>query len=146
CKYGRYHGIVYFVGNKPNWNEIKQWLRFLDNESIKRQKYLKAYFVYGNENSYNKAARQNELEKIGKELRLKNMALTYVPSFSDSKTEANLNKINPSVQNTFIIYKNRSIVAKYIDLKPGSENFKLISETLDKTRGMYFDLDESKYD
>lgn len=30
CKYGRYHGIVYFVGNNPNWNDIKKWLTFLE--------------------------------------------------------------------------------------------------------------------
>jgi protocatechuate 3,4-dioxygenase beta subunit len=29
CKYGRYHGIVYFVGNHPNWEHIKKWLSFL---------------------------------------------------------------------------------------------------------------------
>jgi len=40
CKYGRYHGIVYFVGNNPNWTEIKSWLKFLDTESITREKYL----------------------------------------------------------------------------------------------------------
>ena len=47
CKYGRYHGIIYFVGNNPNWDEIKKWLKQLDNESVIREKYLKAYFVYG---------------------------------------------------------------------------------------------------
>lgn len=24
CKYGRYHGIIYFVGDNPNWQEIKE--------------------------------------------------------------------------------------------------------------------------
>jgi protocatechuate 3,4-dioxygenase, beta subunit len=28
CKYGRFHGIVYFVGNHPNWDDIKKWLIF----------------------------------------------------------------------------------------------------------------------
>ena len=63
CKYGRYHGIVYFVGNNPNWDEIKKWLKQLDNESVIREKYLKAYFVYGNSKNYNKQTRQTELEK-----------------------------------------------------------------------------------
>jgi protocatechuate 3,4-dioxygenase beta subunit len=26
CKYGWYEGILYFVGNNPNWAEIRQWL------------------------------------------------------------------------------------------------------------------------
>lgn len=108
---------------------------------MSRQKYLKAYFVYGNENAYSKSKRANELETIGRELNLQRTALTFVPSFSDSKTEANLNNINPETENTFIIYKNRRIVDKYIDLKANSENFALISNSLDRTRGDFFDLD-----
>lgn len=141
CKYGRYHGIVLFVGNNPDWDDIKKWLGFLELQSMSRQKYLKAYFVYGNENAYSKSKRANELETIGRELNLQRTALTFVPSFSDSKTEANLNKINPETENTFIIYKNRRIVDKYIDLKANSENFALISNSLDRTRGDFFDLD-----
>ena len=145
CKYGRYHGIVYFVGNNPNWVEIKSWLKFLDTESIAREKYLKAYFIYGNSNNFDKQSRQTELEKIGNELGLKKVALTFVPSFADRESEVNLNKINPSVENTFIIYRHRAIIDKYINLKPTLDNFQLISETLDKTKGNYFDLEEHKH-
>ncbi len=146
CKYGRYHGIVYFVGDHPNWDEIKKWLVFLENESLARSKYLKAYFVYGNENGYTKSSRLKELEKIGKELNLKKIALTFVPSMHDIETEANLNKINPQVANTFIIYRYRSIVDKFVNLKPTSDNFKLISTTLDQTKGDFFNLEAPKHD
>jgi protocatechuate 3,4-dioxygenase beta subunit len=145
CKYGYYHGILYFVGNNPNWNEIKSWLRYLEQESVKRKKYLKAYFVYGNGRSYSQASRRKELEQIGKELDIKNVALTFVPSFSDKKTNVNLSKINPDVENTFILYRRRNIIDKYIDLKPTSENFKLLSDILDRTKGDYFDLPEPKH-
>lgn len=146
CKYGRYHGIVYFVGDKPNWDDIKKWLEQLDNESIIREKYLKAYFVYGNSNNFNKQTRQMELEKIGTELNLQKIALTFVPSFADTESEVNLNNINPNVENTFIIYRHRTIVDKYINLKPTDHNFKLIAEILDKTKGNYFDLHEPKHE
>jgi len=145
CKYGRYHGIIYFVGNNPNWNKIKTWLQFLEQESLTRQKYLKVYFVYGDEENYNKYERDIQLEKLGKELNIKNIALTFVPSFSDKKTEVSLNKINPTVENTFVIYKHRNIIGKYIDLNPTIQNFKMISEILDKTKGDYFNLPEPKY-
>ncbi len=141
CKYGRYHGIVYFVGNNPTWDDIKKWLTFLEQQSIARSKYLKAYFVYGNDHDYSKDKRQKELEKIGIELNLKNIALTFVPSFSDTESEANLNKINPDMENTFIIYRNRSIIDKYINLKPTQEIFNLLSKKLDTNKGDYFDLD-----
>lgn len=141
CKYGRYHGILYFVGENPNWEDVKKWLRFLEMESIRRQHYLKAYFVYGNPHSFDKNTRQTELENLGKELGLQKTALTFVPSFSDAATEAHLNQINPAVSNTFVIYKNRSIVDKFIDLSPTPENFQLLSAVLDKTKGAYFELE-----
>jgi protocatechuate 3,4-dioxygenase beta subunit len=146
CKYGRYHGIVYFVGNNPNWYNIKKWLTFLEQESIKRSKYLKAYCVYGNENGYSKNTRTKELEKIGTELNLKNVALTFVPSMTDTESEVNLNKINPDVENTFVIYRHRSIIDKFTDLEPTADNFQRISNTLDKTKGDYFNLSEPKYE
>ncbi len=146
CKYGRYHGIVYFVGNKPDWNDIKSWLTFLERESVKRQRYLKVYFVYGNENNYNKEVRMQEIEQIGKKLNIVHTALTFVPSFTNTATEAHLNKINPEVENTFIIYKHRSIVDKHINLKPTKENFRAISQSLNKTQGLYFNLPEPEHD
>lgn len=146
CRYGRYHGILYFVGNHPDWNEIKNWLQFLEQESEKRKQYLKVYFIYGNKENYNKQSRQTELEKLGIEMNIKNMALTFVPSFTDKATEAYLNKINPEVKNTFIIYRHRSIVDKYTDLKPTTANFKMLSDALNKTQGDYFGLPEPEYE
>ena len=144
CKYGWYHGILYFVGNKPNWNEIKDWLQFLDMESLKREEYLKVYFVYGNENKYDKETRIQELEKLGTELDLKKIALTFVPSFNDKSSEIHLNRINPNVTNTFFLYKRSNIFEKYVDLKPSQENFKKIVERLDKSANEYFKLSKPK--
>lgn len=144
CKYGWYHGILYFVGNNPNWTEIKQWLTFLESESKKRERYLKVYFVYGNENDYNKTTREQELKKLGKELNLEKVALTFVPSFSDTESEINLNKINSNVDNTFLLYKRSKVVDKFVNLEPSQDNFKLITERLDQTINEYFDLPKSK--
>lgn len=146
CKYGRYHGILYFVGNKPNWDEIKKWLQFLEQESIKRQKFLKVYFVYGNPNTYNKENRIKQLEELGSELNLKSVALTFVPSFSDTFSNINKSRINSNLENTFIIFKQRDIIDKYVNLKPTEANFSLISTVLDKTRGEYFSLAGVEYE
>lgn len=140
CKYGWYHGILYFVGNNPNWDEIKLWLTFLENESTQREKYLKVYFVYGNENAYNESARENELATLGKDLQLEKVALTFVPSFSDSASEIDLNNIDSDAENTFIIYKRSRIIDRFINLKPSQDNFSLISTRLDQTINEYFDL------
>jgi len=140
CKYGWYHGILYFVGNNPNWPEINQWLQFLEKESQKREKYLKVYFVYGNEAAYNKASREKELETLGRNLQLQNVALTFVPSFKDTESEIHLNKINPATQNTFLLYKRSRIIDKFIDLKPTEENFAQIQQRLNQSINEYFHL------
>ncbi|WP_282043400.1 intradiol ring-cleavage dioxygenase [Winogradskyella flava] len=144
CKYGWYHGILYFVGNKPNWDEVKDWLMFLDLESQKRENYLKVFFVYGKESNYTKDKRIQELEKLGTELDLQKVALTFVPSFKDKSSEINLNKIDPNVKNTFLIYKRSNIIDKYVDLEPNQENFKKIINRLDETTNQYFKLLRSK--
>jgi protocatechuate 3,4-dioxygenase beta subunit len=140
CKYGRYHGILYFVGNKPNWDEIKQWLVFLEKESIKRDKYLKVYFIYGNSTEYNKQSRQTELQKLGQELNIVKTALTHVPSFSDTESDMYLTKIDENTTNTFLLYKRSNLIGKYINLKPTQENFNLLLKKLDETINEYFKL------
>lgn len=144
CKYGWYNGILYFVGNNPEWNDVKSWLTFLDRESQKREKYLKVYFIYGNETNYDKNNRIQELEELGTELGLEKVALTFVPSFNDRASEVYLNKIDPNVINTFLIYKRSNIFEKYVDLKPNQENFYEITKHLNNSENEYFKLSRPK--
>lgn len=140
CKYGRYHGILYFAGAGEDREDLKKWLVFLERESIKRSRYLKIYCI-----SEGSDDQKKQLEQLGTELNLKKTALCLVPSFSDRETEAYLNRISANVTNTFIIYKYRNIVDKYISLKPTTENFNQISKALDGTKGDYFELPHIPY-
>jgi protocatechuate 3,4-dioxygenase beta subunit len=141
CKYGRRHGILYFVGNRPDWTDIRKWLAFLEQESVARGKNLKAYFVYGNADGYSHDARQEELERLGSELNLKHMALTFVPSLTDSNSEIGLSRLDPSAS-TIIVYRNRTIVDKFVDLKATTASFQEIRATLDRTKGAPVDPTE----
>ena len=140
CKYGWYHGVLYFVGNNPNWDEIKLWLSYLEKESVKREKYLKAYFIYGNEINFNKSKVEMKLASVGKELHLEKTALTFVPSFKDEGSKIHLNKINSAVENNIILYKRSLVIDNFINLKPTAENFNLLSNRLDETINEFFDL------
>lgn len=146
CKYGRFHGIEFFVGNRPNWTEIRQWLVFLEEESKQRGNRLKTYFIYGNEHSFNSAERRKQLEELGKELGLTKVALTFVPSLTDTESEVHLNKINSDAENTFIIFKHRTIVGKFINMKPTKEGFLRLKQTLESNSGNYFHLPELAHD
>ncbi len=140
CKYGRYHGVIFFTGNQPNWPSIQQWLQFLERSAEQYKDSLKTYFVYGNERDYSATARQQLLESLGKELKLQRTALTYVPSMHDEETEVYLNEIDPNVENTIIIYKHRRIVGKFINLSPTENNFKKIQSVIETSKGRYFGL------
>ncbi|MGF1922674.1 MAG: intradiol ring-cleavage dioxygenase, partial [Bacteroidia bacterium] len=140
CKYGWYNGVLYFVGDRPNWVEIKAWLLFLEKESAKREQYLKVYFIYGNENNYDKAAREYELAQLGMELQLQKVALTFVRSFADKESEVHLNRINRLAESTFMIYRRTRVINNFVNLKPTRSNFDLISAALDRSANEYFDL------
>jgi protocatechuate 3,4-dioxygenase beta subunit len=140
CKYGRYHGLLYFVGNAPNWEHIEKWLVYLEKESAKRKQYLKSYFIYGNEADYSKSGRTKELEALGKKLGLQYLALTFVPSFLDKASEVDLNQIDQNVESTLLLYRNSNIIDKFIGLEPTDENFKMVSQRLDDTTDDLFQL------
>lgn len=130
------------MGNKPNWPDITVWLRFLEAESRQWGKYLKAYFIYGNEKGYDPAERHKELAQIGAELNLKNIALTFVPSLKDRESEVYLNKINPTVSSTLVLYRQTTIIDTFIDYKPTATHFKTIQDLLNHTQSRYMDLPE----
>lgn len=136
CKYGRYHGVILFAGTNCDWSEIKNWLSFLEKQSIQRGKYLKVYFVYANSEQ---AAAIKKLEELGNSLHLERIALTWVSSFSDRKSEVYLNKIPATARNSIVIYKNRSITERYVDLPATEDNFRILADHLDKTRSPYFE-------
>ncbi len=140
CKYGRYLGILYFVGNNPDWTDIKKWLKFFERESEIRGKFLKTYFVYGNEKEYSESANNEMLQNLGTELGLHKLALTHVPSFRNSETNVDLIKIDPEVKNTIVIYKQSRIVAKFIALDASQENFKKIEATLGRVENNFLML------
>ena len=141
CKYGQFHGILYFVGNHPNWSEIRKWLTFFEAESIRRGKYLKVYFVYGKADHQGPTDQNATLAALGAELNIQHVALTYVPSFHDEASDVIHNKINPEVESTFILFKRRNIFDKYINLKPTETNFEQIINRLEASKNAYFGLE-----
>jgi protocatechuate 3,4-dioxygenase beta subunit len=135
CKYGRYQGIIYFLGSNPNWAEVRTWLSFLEAESVKRKLSLKVYFVYGNSNEYKSDIRDRELAALGAELGIRHVAITYVPSFADTDSEIDRNKLNGLSGNVFIVYKDHVITDKLIDIKPTPTAMRRLTEALDGAGG-----------
>lgn len=140
CKYGWYHGVLLFAGDDPNWQDLKAWLSFLEAESARRKDRLKVYFVYGAARDFDRDTRTRELEALGRELDLRHVALTFVPSLADQESEVALNRIDPGVKSTIILYRRSRIVDKAIDLPANAESFRWLQERLDRSSNEYFDL------
>ncbi len=140
CKYGWYNGVLLFVGNQPNWPDIKKWLLFLETKSVADGKYLKVYLVYGNRQHYNAIERERELAAIGRNLGLRQIALTYVPSLSDAASEVNLLGIGENITNTIIVYKRRKVVGKLINADASEANQALLEDMLSRSRNDFFSL------
>jgi protocatechuate 3,4-dioxygenase beta subunit len=146
CRYGRFHGILLFTGSQTDWSDVKKWLVFLEAESRKRKELLKVYFVYGNEQDYSYVQRMRELEALGQELKLTQVALTFVPSFADETSEIKTSRINPDAENTFVFFRHRVIIDKYVNFSATPENFERVKQILDDTSGAYFGLREPEFD
>jgi protocatechuate 3,4-dioxygenase beta subunit len=140
CKYGWYHGVLYFVAKDANWNDIKAWLKFFEAESAARQDRLTVYFVYADPRGYSATARERELATLGRELGLEHVALTFVPSVTDEDSDVALNRVNPDVGSTMVLYRRSRVIGTMLDAKPTQENFSQLRERLDRTRNEYFDV------
>ena len=141
CRYGRYFGIMYFI-NQLQQPETEKWLLFFEQLSQKWGVQLKVYLIFGNAQNYGISQTKKELDKLGKKLNLKHIALTYVPHFNDKASDIYKAKINPEAENTIMLYKNRSIINKYINLDANQTNFNKLSIFLKQNSG-YFNLKES---
>jgi len=143
CRYGRYLGVMYFVNSLKN-ESVKKWLMYLEKQSILRGDHLKVYLIYGNAYKHDFDQRNAELSELGKELKLEKIALTSVPSFNDKKSDIHLLKINPQASNTFLIYRNRNIIGKFVNNKPNKENFIKLNTLLDNNSNDFFNLSIDK--
>ncbi len=131
CKYGYIQGVLYWVSSDDHWEEVKKWARFLDEESQRRgTERFKAYLIYTNPNSKPLKEVERQLIRLAQELSLKQIAVTYVPSPTDSATAA-LNKINPRARNTVIVYKKRKVFDKLVDCEPNESNLKRLLASVD---------------
>ncbi|HRF26997.1 MAG TPA: hypothetical protein PKW54_06630 [Ferruginibacter sp.] len=117
----------------------------LEEACIKRDTALTVYFVYGNPVGYTKEKRMQELSRIGRELGLKRIAVTFVPSFTDEESEINLNNFQPGDMNSFILFKRRKVIDRFENLQATEGNFQKIMNALDGSENEYFHLESPTY-
>ena len=66
-------------------------------------------------------------------LRLEKVAVVYLPSVNDIKSNAAAYNINPTVANTLFVYKKRKVIEKYINPELNDETLNNIMHKLEGT-------------
>ncbi len=132
CVYGNRQGVLFWLNSDSDWVNAKKLAKFLDEESDRRgAAKFKPYLIYTNPQGKPIAEVEETLISFAKELNLKNIAVTYVPSPTDSKT-AGLNEINPSLKNTLILYKKRKVFDKFVEFEASENNLKLLANAVNR--------------
>lgn len=115
CKYGiRSKGVMIWVNREMDkLGEVAQRL-----EAEMKQKGMneaRTFIIYTNPERKSNSEVEQILSDFARKNKLQNVALTYVPHVSDRST-AFLYRINPFVNNTFIIYNKRHVTGNFVNL------------------------------
>ena len=134
CKYGYGQGIMVWF-NHTNLDEMKTFVQRMESEMKQRgEKKFRVFMVYMNpsykqNDATGQAVLRNKIIKWCEEQSLKRVSMVWVPSPVDEET-CGIYEINAEAKNTIFLYRQRKIVAKWINM---AYNEKTISEILKNT-------------
>lgn len=118
CKYGiRSKGVMIWV-NK-NLDKLGAVAQRLEAEmKQKGANEARTFIIYTNPDRKSNAEIEQLLSHFAQKNNLHNVALAYVPHVSNRST-AFLYRINPLVENTFIVYNKRHVTGNFVNLTAG---------------------------
>ncbi|MDQ6763632.1 MAG: hypothetical protein M3015_13515 [Bacteroidota bacterium] len=117
CKYGKGQGIMLWINN-PSLPEISSFTTMLDNEVQKKGvSNFRVFLMYMKPPSEERDAAIKKLISWTRQMNIRNLAVTLVPSATDATT-AKVYNINSSanISNTVFIYKKRMVTDKMINI------------------------------
>jgi hypothetical protein len=123
CKYGSRQGIMLWV-NDDDWKALEPVLVRMEGEIQRRGlRNFRFFVMYMNPGKKPLDDAVKEATEEARRLKLRNVALTVIPSPDDRET-AGLFRINPDsrVRNTVLVYKRRKVAYKKINLTQNGLN------------------------
>jgi len=123
CKYGSRQGFMLWV-NDADWQALEPILLQIEKEiRLRGLRKFRVFVMYMNpeQKSLSEAIRQ--ASEVASRLKLRNVALTVVPSANDPET-AGLFQINPDerVKSTVLVYSRRKVVYKSVNITQADLN------------------------
>ncbi len=135
CKYGSGRGVMVWF-NHASLDEMKNFAAILEKEMNDRGvKKLRVFLVYMNpfykeNDGEGLRISQKKIIEWCEKQNLVQVAMVWIPSPVDKET-AVLYKVNPKAKNTVLVYKKRSIVAKWVNIEYNDEAVKNILNKVD---------------
>ncbi|MEP7144054.1 MAG: hypothetical protein ABI707_14325 [Ferruginibacter sp.] len=120
CKYGFGQGVMIWF-NHANIDQMKRFAQQLENEMAHRgERNFRVFLIYMNpyfdrNDATGQKILQGKIQKWCEELGLIKVAMVWVPSPVDKKT-CGIYNINPEAKNTVLVYKKRTIAARWVDI------------------------------
>ena len=123
CKYGvRTEGLLVWLNEDLQKSE--KLLKFLENEYLTAGNGDRKVFVmYMNPDGKTDADLKKSLGTLAEKLKLKNIALTFVPSPTDDET-SRVYCLNPRNKNTIFAYRKRVVVSRIENFEANDESLK----------------------
>jgi protocatechuate 3,4-dioxygenase, beta subunit len=137
CKYGYQQGALIWV-NTDDLNHVAKVATRLEREiHAKGPERIRAFVIYMNPYRQSPAEVEALLSSFAKEALLSRVAVAYVPSPTDKATSA-LYGINPapSVKNTVIVYRNRKVFEKFINLTAAEMSMDQLVKSVERAEAM----------
>ena len=134
CKYGHQQGVMVWY-NHTNLDELKGFVGSMEREMEQRgEKKFRVFMLYMNPTYHitdktGQSALRTKITKWSNDQNLKRVAMLWVPSPVDEET-CGLYQINPSVKNTVFLYRERTVVSKWINVDYDDKTIKEILKEL----------------
>ncbi len=126
CKYGNRPAVQVWLNGESEEN-IMAMAKALDSKVAGSKKEFKAFMI----NLTHCDACVDGTKAVAKKSGLKNVAMAYLPK-TDEAVKAYKVNTSADVKNTVFVYKNREVVAKFVNLKADAEGLKALSAAVAK--------------
>jgi len=130
CTYGVLPQIQVWVnGDDPS--NVAELVKLVDSSMAKHQSAkLKGFFIFLTDQSSAPSLAQ-KLEKLATSTKADRVALAWLPKNDEAVGNYKVN-LSPEVKNTIFVYRDRKIVAKFVNLKGDAKGLQALNAAIEK--------------
>lgn len=129
CTYGMLPQVQVWINGDSEAN-IAQIAKVLNNRSEWQGQGLKSFVIFVSDPAKT-AQTAKWIESIASKTGYSKVAMAYLPKNSEFVADYKINT-SPEVKNTVFVYKNRTVQAKFVNLKADANGLAELNKAIDK--------------